>query len=314
MAKAYDESQDVGDTIELIEKSLTEIKTGSTAADYLNTKQAIQKTLQYLANIQARKEEGKSAAITTGLKALDKQFNGGWTAPDLIILGGRPGMGKTQFALHFAKAAAKQQKHTLFISIEMTVEQLILRVLTEDDRLNLYDMKTGQLDQEDWKAIDETVSEFENDSLYIADEYNVRNLSNIKSLARKLHRQSRLDLLIIDYLQLIKTNQTFGTRDIEIGHITGELKNLAKELNIPVILLAQLNRPVRRLSKAPGTIRPRESGNIEQDADKVIFPHRRHITSPTQSMEPAEAGKQRSFNNRQGPRRSKRRNNTLRNR
>ncbi len=275
IVNAYDESQDVGDTIELIEKSLTEIKTGSTAADYLNTKQAIQKTLKYLADIQARKEEGRSIAITTGLKTLDEQFNGGWTAPDLIILGGRPGMGKTQFALHFAKAAAKQQKHTLFISIEMTVEQLILRVLTEDERLHLYDMKTGQLDQEDWKAIDEKVSEFENDSLYIADDHNVRNLNNIKSLARKLHRQSRLDLLIIDYLQLIKTNQTFGTRDIEIGHITGELKNLAKELNIPVILLAQLNRPVKGAAVKPPVLSDlRESGNIEQDADKVIFPHR----------------------------------------
>ena len=195
-------------------------------------------------------------------------------SPDLIILGGRPGMGKAQFALHFAKLLLIT-KHCLFISIEMIAEQLIMRILTEDERVNLHDMKSGQLSEESWKAIDETVSQFENSSLYIADDHNIRSLRNIKSLARKLSRQNKLDLLVIDYLQLIKTEQAFGTRDLEIGHITGELKNLAKELSIPVILLAQLSRPPKGVKvQIPVLSDLRESGNIEQDADKVIFPHR----------------------------------------
>lgn len=279
--RAYDETEDVQDIIEHLEKSFTEIRTGSTTSEYIDIRTALQRTQKYLIEIQERKERGEATAIPTGLNALDEAFNGGWTAPDLIIIGGRPSMGKTQFALHFARTAAAHNKHCLFISIEMTVEQLIMRILTEDERLNLYDMKTGQLNSEHWKAIDEKIREIENNTLYIADDHNIRNLSEIKSNARKLHRNGRIDLLIVDYLQLIKTNQVFGTRDIEIGYITGELKNLAKELNIPVILLAQLSRPPKGTKiQLPVLSDLRESGNIEQDADKVISPHRPSYYDP----------------------------------
>ena len=190
-------------------------------------------------------------------------------------------MGKTQFALHFAKSASEAEKHCLFISIEMTVEQLIMRMLTEDERLNLYDMKTGQLGRDEWICIDENIRGIENNTLFIADNYHIRYLNNIKSLARKLHRTDQLDLLIIDYLQLIQTGMKFGTRDLEIGYITGELKSLAKELNTPVILLAQLSRPQKGTTiQIPVLSDLRESGNIEQDADKVIFPHRPSYYEP----------------------------------
>ena len=129
--------------------------------------------------------------------------------------------------------------------------------------------------QHEWGFIDEKVAEIQSDKLIIADDHNIRNLNNIKSLARNLHRKGRLKIMIIDYLQLIKTNMKFGTRDLEIGYITGELKNLAKELDIPIILLAQLNRGIKgQTEQLPVMSDLRESGNIEQDADKVIFPHR----------------------------------------
>ena len=281
LQKSYDESEDVQDTMEYLEKSFTEIRSGGSASEYLNMQGAIKKTIEYLAEMQVRREKGESTTVPTGLTNLDSRLTGGWSAPDLIIIGGRPSMGKTQFALHFAQSAGKNGKHCLFISIEMTVEQLIMRILTEDERLNLYDMKTGQLDENEWRCVDEKIGEFENNKLFIADDYNVRNLNNIKSLARKLKRQGELDLLIIDYLQLIKTNGKFGTRDLEIGHITGELKNLAKELNIPIILLAQLSRPPKgETVRVPVLSDLRESGNIEQDADKVIFPHRPSYYDP----------------------------------
>jgi replicative DNA helicase len=236
---------------------------------------AIQKTLSYLADVQKRRERGETVGIPTGLTELDNRFQGGWHAPDLIVLGGRPSMGKTQFALHFAKSASRNGNHCLFVSIEMTVEQLIKRFLIEDERLSLGAMERGEMKDEEWICIDKKIAEIESLNLNIADSHNIRNLSNIKALARKLKRAGRLDILIIDYLQLIKTNQSFGTRDIEIGHITGELKNLAKELNIPIILLAQLNRQQKTVEvKEPKLEDLRESGNIEQDADKVIFPHR----------------------------------------
>lgn len=278
---SYDESQDVQDTIEYLERSFTEIRSGGAASEYLDMKSAIKRTIEYLTTIQSKKRQGEAVTIPTGLTALDDRLNGGWSAPDLIILGGRPSMGKTQFALHFAKAASEAEKHCLFISIEMTVEQLIMRMLTEDDRLNLYDMKTGQLGRDEWICIDENIRGIENNTLFIADNYHIRYLNNIKSLARKLHRTDQLDLLIIDYLQLIKTNQSFGTRDLEIGYITGELKSLAKELNTPVILLAQLSRPPKGTTiQIPVLSDLRESGNIEQDADKVIFPHRPSYYEP----------------------------------
>ena len=278
---SYDESQDVQDTIEYLERSFTEIRSGGAASEYLDMKSAIKRTIEYLTTIQSKKRQGEAVTILTGLTALDDRLNGGWSAPDLIILGGRPSMGKTQFALHFAKAASEAEKHCLFISIEMTVEQLIMRMLTEDERLNLYDMKTGQLGRDEWICIDENIRGIENNTLFIADNYHIRYLNNIKSLARKLHRTDQLDLLIIDYLQLIKTNQSFGTRDLEIGYITGELKSLAKELNTPVILLAQLSRPPKGTKiQVPVLSDLRESGNIEQDADKVIFPHRPSYYDP----------------------------------
>jgi len=278
---SYDESQDVQDTIEYLERSFTEIRSGGAASEYLDMKSAIKRTIEYLTTIQSKKRQGEAVTIPTGLTALDDRLNGGWSAPDLIILGGRPSMGKTQFALHFAKAASEAEKHCLFISIEMTVEQLIMRMLTEDERLNLYDMKTGQLGRDEWICIDENIRGIENNTLFIADNYHIRYLNNIKSLARKLHRTDQLDLLIIDYLQLIKTNQSFGTRDLEIGYITGELKSLAKELNTPVILLAQLSRPPKGTTiQIPVLSDLRESGNIEQDADKVIFPHRPSYYEP----------------------------------
>lgn len=281
MEMAFDESQDVQDVIEYLERSFTEIRSGGAASEYQDMKSAIKRTIEYLTTIQGKKEQGEAVTIPTGLKALDDRLNGGWSAPDLIILGGRPSMGKTQFALHFAKAASEAEKHCLFISIEMTTEQLIMRMLTEDERLNLYDMKTGQLGRDEWICIDQNIREIENNKLFIADSYHIRYLNSIKSLARKLHRTDQLDLLIIDYLQLIKTDQSFGTRDLEIGYITGELKSLAKELNTPVILLAQLSRPPKGTKiQVPVLSDLRESGNIEQDADKVIFPHRPSYYDP----------------------------------
>ena len=281
LQKAHDESEDVQDVIEYLERSFTEIRFGGAAGEYLDMKSAIKRTIEYLTTIQGKKEQGAAVTIPTGLKGLDDRLNGGWSAPDLIILGGRPSMGKTQFALHFAKAASEAEKHCLFVSIEMTAEQLIMRMLTEDERLNLYDMKTGQLGRDEWICIDENIREIENNKLFIADSYHIRHLNSIKSLARKLHRTDQLDLLIIDYLQLIKTNQSFGTRDLEIGYITGELKSLAKELKTPVILLAQLSRPPKGTKiQIPVLSDLRESGNIEQDADKVIFPHRPSYYDP----------------------------------
>ena len=281
IARAFDQSEDVQDIVEFLEKNFTDITTNSVSSEYHDMKESIEATLKYLADLQSKKDAGEEASIPTGLKGLDEQIGGGWSAPDLVILGGRPSMGKSALALKFARTAAKSNNHCLFISIEMTLVQLMMRIFTEDERVQFYNMKTGQMRQEEWGYIDEKIAEIQSDKLFIADDHNIRNLNNIKSLARNLHRKGQLKIMIIDYLQLIKTNLKFGTRDLEIGHITGELKNLAKELNIPIILLAQLNRGIKgQVEQVPVLSDLRESGNIEQDADKVIFPHRPTYYNP----------------------------------
>ena len=155
----------------------------------------------------------------------------------------------------------------------MTKEQLLLRMITEDERISFYNIKTGNLTDNEWNHINVRIGEIEHLKIEIADSKEVEYINNIKSLARKKKRDSKLDILIIDYLQLIKTTTKFQNRDIEIGHITRELKKFSKRVKYTsYFLLAQLNRPMKGgIPKAPTLEDLRESGNIEQDADIVIF-------------------------------------------
>jgi replicative DNA helicase len=293
---AYNQDTDVADIMEHLEKQYTDISTGNIASEASDINQSLEDTYNYLIDLQNNAESGKQIAIPTGLRELDYKLNGGWRAPDLIVLGGRPSMGKTQFAVHFAKYAGLSDKNTLVVSIEMTKIQLIIRMITENDKIDFYRLKTGRLTTEEWELVHNRITEISKLNLNIADDHNIRYLNNIKSLARKYSRKGKLDFLIIDYLQLIKTNAKFGTRDLEIGYITGELKNLAKELNVPIMLLAQLNRPMKGLKvTSPKLEDLRESGNIEQDADIVIFPHR-----PSYYDENAEDDNGKSWKNRGG--------------
>lgn len=272
---AFDDRIDVADIIEFSERAFSEISTQSAISDYSNMQESIKETIDYLIERQAKQERGEHVGIPTGLNALDKSLNGGWSAPDLIVIGGRPSMGKTQFAVSFAKAAGMSGNETLFLSLEMTKIQLVMRMINEQDGISFYNMKNGRLTREEWDLINRKIAELEGMKVNIADSISARYIQNIKSMARKLHRQGKLKLLIIDYLGYIKTNLKFGMRVQEVGYITSELKALAKELNIPIILLSQLSRPVKgqQVSK-PELSDLRESGDIEQDADIVIFPHR----------------------------------------
>lgn len=293
---SYSPATDVGDIFEFIEKVYTDIAIGTSDSDASTIEDSLECTINYIQKLQNDANSGINTSIPTGLKELDKQLNGGFKAPDLIILGGRPSMGKTQFAVHFSKYASMSDNETLFISIEMTKIQLIIRMITEHEGIDFYRLKTGQLNNEEWQLIDDMVTKIAKYKLHIADDSQIRNLSNIKSLARKMSRKGNLKLLIIDYLQLIRTNLKFGTRDLEVGYITSELKNLCKELNIPCILLAQLNRPIKGAKvSSPKLEDLRESGNIEQDADIVIFPHR-----PTYYDKEAVDEEGNSWNNRGG--------------
>lgn len=278
---AFDETQDVEETMEVLEQSLSSLTSHNAGFQSLNMQSAIKVAIDKASQTQADKESGKIVAIPTGLFNLDNEFSGGWRSPDLIVVGGRPSMGKTQHALSFTKAAAKAGKHCCFISIEMNATQLVNRFLLEDDRISGYNLRTGQMSSQEWDALDYKASEFFNLPIYIADHHSIRYLNNIKSEARRLHRRGQLDIMVIDYLGLIRTNMKFQSRYLEIGYITGELKNLAKELNIPIILLSQLSRPMKGIAvKQPQLEDLRESGDIEQDADIVLFIHKPDYYDP----------------------------------
>lgn len=273
---AYDETNDVADIMEFAEKGVTDISSIKSIENVvLDMRQAVKQAVESISQEQTDRLSGKVRAIPTGLTDLDKKLFGGWKAPDLIVIGGRPGMGKTQFALLFGKSSGNSKKDCLMISIEMTSIQLINRYLLENEEIDDYRLETGQLNPYEWEMLDQRAKELSELNMYIADHHSICYLNNIKSLARKMHRAGKLKLMIIDYLGLIETGMKFGTRDQEIGYITKSLKNLCKELNIPIILLAQLSRPPKGVNVLPPKLDDlRESGNIEQDADIVIFPHR----------------------------------------
>jgi len=288
--KSFEQSEPINETIEYLEKAITEVSTGSSENESISLAQALKLSTDKASEIQLMREKGIDISIKTGLSELNREFNGGFRSPDLIIIGGRPSMGKTQLGLHFAKHAALCSKYVLFVSIEMTASQLADRLLLEDDRISMYNLRTGHLSLDEWKAIDAQTGNLYNLNINIADSHNIRYINNIKSEARRMKRQNKLDILFIDYLGLIRTNMKFGTRDLEIGYITGELKNLAKELSVPVVLLSQLSRPPKGMTvKEPQLEDLRESGNIEQDADIVLFIHRPSYYDPAVTTSTGES-------------------------
>jgi replicative DNA helicase len=274
--RAYDDTEDVDEIMESLETKFTEISVRRTEAESIEMGRAVSAALDKAKKTQEERQKGVSTSVPTGIGRLTRAFNGGWKAPELIILAARPSMGKSQLALHFAKSAAEAGKHVLFVSIEMSAIQLVNRLLLENDRISAYNLATGQMSVEEWDAMDRRAGEIWNLKMHIADQPEIRYLDAICSEARRLKRKGAIEMLVIDYLGLILVrNQKFERRQLEIARITGTLKNLAKELDIPVMLLSQLNRPEKNAAvKEPQLHDLRESGDIEQDADVVLFIHR----------------------------------------
>lgn len=271
---AFDDSQDVDEVFEEFEKSFTEINPKTTGFQAVDMRQALKIFVDHAAELQKARNEGKVIAIPAHLNGLTKALEGGWRPGEFIIIGGRPSMGKTQHALAIAMAAAAMGQDCLFVSIEMTLVQLITRLILEEDSISSFNLRTGQMSPQEWESLDGRIHELLNVTLHISDHHSIRNLNNIKTEARRLHRQGKLKIMIIDYLQLIKTNMKFERRQLEVAYITGELKNLAKELGIPIIALSQLSRPMKGAKvKEPDLEDLREAGDIEQDADFVGFIH-----------------------------------------
>lgn len=219
-------------------------------------------------------ERDQYVGIPTGISTLD-EVTSGLNRSDLIIVGARPGMGKTSFALNIAQNAAVNSKTTVAIfNLEMPGIQLANRMLSSEAMVNSESLKKGNIRDEDWEKIGEAVDVLSKANIYIDDTSTI-TVSEIGARCRKLKMEKNLGLVVIDYIQLMSSSRKGVSREQEIAEISRSLKILAKDLNIPIIALSQLSRAVeKRDVKEPVLSDLRESGSIEQDADMVMFLYR----------------------------------------
>ena len=273
--KAYDESMDVTDLIDLAEGEIFKVSEGHVKRDVQKSRDIITKTLQVIE--EASKREGGFSGVPTGFTHLDR-LTLGWQPSDLIIIAARPSMGKTAFVLSLARNVAVDfEKGVAFFSLEMSAEQLMMRLIVGESGLDSRDVRNGQLTPDQWKHLETSIKPLAAAPLFI-DDTPALSIYEFRSKARRLKTQYDIQLVIIDYLQLMTAavDTRGGNREQEVAMISRSLKAIAKELNIPIIALSQLNRSVesRGGNKRPQLSDLRESGAIEQDADLVAFIHR----------------------------------------
>lgn len=266
--KAYDDNQISVDVMKETEDRLFQ----SIFAEDDNTENISSIAEKGLSRIEdIYKNKGKLTGIATGYEQLDKTLNG-LQKQNVIILAARPSMGKSAFAGNLA-ANISRFSNTAIFSLEMTKNELINRMIAAESLIEFEKIKNGNLDKDEWVKVGEATASIANRKLYINDTGSI-NITKIKAECKKLKFQEGLDVVFIDYLQLITGNKK-GSREQEISEISRDLKSLAKELNITVISLAQLSRACeQRENKRPVLSDLRESGSIEQDADIVMFLYR----------------------------------------
>ncbi len=274
--KAFDETIDIEDLMQEAEGKLFELSQRNLKKDVVQINTVIQDAIEMLQKAATQKE-GLSG-LRTGFHALDK-ITSGWQNSDLIIIAARPAMGKTAFVLSMAKNMAVNFNIPVAIfSLEMSNVQLVNRLIVNVCEIPGDKIKSGQLESYEWEQLDFKIKELYDAPIYVDDTPSL-SIFELRTKARRLVREHDVKAIIIDYLQLMNASgMNFGSREQEVSTISRSLKGLAKELNIPIIALSQLNRGVESRQGAEGK-RPqladlRESGAIEQDADMVCFIHR----------------------------------------
>jgi replicative DNA helicase len=243
---------------------------------FVSVKEMMMPTIKHIEEIAGR--DAFVTGVPSGYDDLDK-LTAGFQKSDLIIIAGRPGMGKTSFALNLAENAAIQHhKHVAVLSIEMSKEQLVLRMLCSQSEVPLFKVRGGRLSEAEFRRLVNLTGGLYKASILI-DDSAAPSVLEIRAKCRRLKSENRLDLVVIDYLQLIRASGPVENRVQEISQITRALKALAKELDVPIIALSQLSRAVetRAGDRKPQLSDLRESGSIEQDADVVLFVYREEM-------------------------------------
>lgn len=274
--KAFDETIDVDDLMQETEGKLFEMSQQNVKKDVIQINPVIKEAVEVI-QAAANREDGMSG-IPTGFNQLDK-LTMGWQKSDLVIIAARPAMGKTAFVLSMAKnIAINYEKPVAVFSLEMSNIQLVNRLIVNVCQVKGESVKSGRLTDDEWDRLDSKLKDLYDAPIYVDDTPSL-SVFELRTKARRLVREHNIEVLIIDYLQLMNASgMHFGSREQEVSMISRSLKGLAKELDIPIIALSQLNRGVEARQgnegKRPQLADLRESGAIEQDADIVCFIHR----------------------------------------
>ena len=293
--RAYYSAEDSHELLSYAEKAFFELSYYGRKESFSHLKEVVKDTIKHLESIYQRGE--LITGIPTGFYELDR-MTAGLQKGDLIILAARPGMGKTALALDIVRNACKQAGiGAAIFSLEMSKQQLCARMLCAEGKVNFQKFRTGQLDHTEWQRITMAANTLSQLPIYIDDTPGI-NILEVKAKARKLLKNIPLGLIVIDYLQLMRSLERKERREQEISEISSGLKALAKELNVPVLALSQLNRKVEeRPDKRPQLSDLRESGALEQDADVIMFIYRDefyHKDSPEKGIAEIIIGKQRN--------------------
>ncbi len=270
--QAYQGTEDVFDLMDKAESRIFNITEESLKESYKSMDKAVKEAIEHIEAIHSRAIA--SFSVPSGFFGLDDML-GGFQKSDLIIIAARPSMGKTAFALSAVRNAAVDHKVPIaFFSLEMATIQLVTRLISAEARINAHQIRTGKFKAADGQKISRTAHKLSEAPIYI-DDTPALSVLELRAKARRLKAEKNIGMIVIDYLQLMSAGTHIESREREISIISRSLKALAKELNIPVIALSQLNRAVeQRHDKRPMLSDLRESGSIEQDADVVLFLYR----------------------------------------
>ncbi len=272
---AYKEDSSVESVMDSAEKAVFGVSERRMTRDLQTIQQVISEYYDRIDQIASRGED--IFGVPTGFIDLDRLLMG-MQPSDLIIIAGRPGMGKTAFMLSAAKNAAQiHKKHVAVFSLEMSNEQLIQRLISQETGIDSQRLRTGKLDDDEWPKFTQAVEALSGTRIFLDDTPALTPLQ-LRTKCRRLHLEFKLDLILVDYLQLMSSGNRVENRVQEVSYISRNMKVMARELNVPVLAAAQLSRAVeQRADKEPQLSDLRESGSLEQDADIVMFIHRPEI-------------------------------------
>ena len=268
----YAEQGDVDDVVDAAQTEVYNVSERRTSEDYLPLAEVLPATIDEMEAIESR--DGRSGGVPTGFADLDELTNG-LHPGQMVVVAARPGAGKSTLGLDLCRSASiKHGLSSAIFSLEMNRVEISMRLLSAEARVSLQEMRTGKLSETSWQKLVRRMGDVSSAPLFIDDSANL-TMMEIRAKARRLKQRHDLKLIVIDYLQLMTSGKRVESRQVEVSEFSRQIKLLAKEIEVPIVAISQLNRgPEQRNEKKPMLSDLRESGAIEQDADMVILIHR----------------------------------------